>query len=83
MSDLDMKKKECEGSFSQQMTVNGAGIGLLVGVIVGALTDNVGLWISLGLCLGAGVGSVSKKGKESMSEGFDAEGSDAEAEDKE
>ena len=83
MSDLDMKKKKCEGSFSQQMITNGAGIGLCVGVIVGALTDNVGLWISLGLCLGAGVGSVSKKGKESMSEGSDAEGSDAEAEDKE
>ena len=94
MSDLDMKKKECEGSFSQQtehdlklltahLITNGAGIGLCLGVVVGSLTDNMGLWLSLGLCLGAGVGSVSKKGKESMSEGFDAEGSDAEAEDKE
>ena len=37
-----MKKKDCEGSSSEQMTVNGAGVGLLVGVIVGVLTDNVG-----------------------------------------
>ena len=78
-----MKKKKCEGSFSQQMTTNGAGIGLCVGVVVGSLTDNMGLWLSLGLCLGAGVGSVSKKGKESMSEGSDAEGSDAEGSDAE
>tara|TARA_B100000003_G_scaffold207483_1_gene225156 strand:+ start:1787 stop:1957 length:171 start_codon:yes stop_codon:yes gene_type:complete len=34
----------------------GAGMGLLVGVVIGAITDNIGLWIPLGLCLGAGVG---------------------------
>ena len=71
-----MKNKECERSFAQQMTVNGAGVGMLVGVVVGALTDNVGLWISLGLCIGAGIGSISKAGKESMCEDSDAEAGD-------
>jgi hypothetical protein len=36
----------------------GAGIGLLAGIIIGNATDNVGLWIALGLCFGAGIGSV-------------------------
>jgi len=36
----------------------GAGIGLLAGVVIGSITDNIGLWIALGLCFGAGVGSV-------------------------
>ena len=39
----------------------GAGIGLLVGVIIGSVTDNIGLWISLGLCFGAGIGTVLDK----------------------
>ncbi len=30
----------------------GAGIGLLAGIIIGNATDNVGLWIALGLCFG-------------------------------
>ena len=71
-----MKKQECGGSFSEQMTVNGAGVGMLVGVIVGALTDNMGLWISLGVCFGAGIGSISKAGKESMCEDSGAEEGD-------
>jgi len=29
----------------------GAGIGLLAGIIIGSATDNVGLWIALGLVL--------------------------------
>jgi len=39
----------------------GAGIGLLLGVIIGSVTDNNGLWISLGLCFGAGIGTVLDK----------------------
>lgn len=39
----------------------GAGFGLLAGIIIGAATNNVGLWIALGLCFGAGVGSVLEK----------------------
>ena len=68
-----MKKKDCEGGSSEQMTVNGSGVGLLFGVIVGFLTDNVGFWISVGLCLGAGVGSTLKGNKEPRYEGSDAE----------
>ena len=41
----------------------GSGIGLLAGVIIGSSIDNVGLWIALGLCFGAGVGSVLEKNK--------------------
>ena len=39
----------------------GAGIGLIAGIIIGNATDNVGLWIALGLCFGAGIGEVLKK----------------------
>ena len=39
----------------------GAGIGLLEGVIIGSATSNIGLWISLGLCFGAGIGTVLDK----------------------
>lgn len=38
-----------------------AGIGLLAGVIIGSVTDNVGLGIALGLCFGAGAGSIFEK----------------------
>ena len=39
----------------------GAGIGLLVGIITGSATNNIGLWIALGLCFGAGIAIVFKK----------------------
>ena len=39
----------------------GAGLGLLVGIIIGSATDNVGLWIPLGLCFGAGIGTTLEK----------------------
>ena len=39
----------------------GAGIGLLAGIIIGSVTDNVGLWIALGLCFGAGIGTTLEK----------------------
>ena len=37
------------------------GIGLSLGIIFGAATDNVGLGIAHGLVLGAGVGTSSTK----------------------
>tara|TARA_B100001559_G_scaffold251639_1_gene215254 strand:- start:34 stop:204 length:171 start_codon:yes stop_codon:yes gene_type:complete len=37
------------------------GIGLTLGIIFGAATDNVGLGIALGLVLGAGIGTSSTK----------------------
>ena len=39
----------------------GAGIGLLAGIIIGSVTANINLWISLGLCFGAGIGLVFNK----------------------
>ena len=36
----------------------GAGIGLIGGIIMASVTNNFGLWIALGLCIGAGIGSV-------------------------
>ncbi|MBT3503106.1 MAG: hypothetical protein HOJ26_01495 [Cryomorphaceae bacterium] len=39
----------------------GAGIGLIAGIIIGSATNNVGLWIALGLCFGAGIGTVLDK----------------------
>ena len=47
----------------ESKTVIGAGIGLLAGIIIGSVTDNVGLWIALGLCFGAGIGNVLEKKK--------------------
>ena len=51
----------------ESKTSLGAGIGLIAGIIIGNATDNVGLWIALGLCFGAGIGEVlgKKQKKES------------------
>ena len=45
----------------ESKTSIGAAIGLRAGIIIGSITDNVGLWIALGLCFGAGIGSVQEK----------------------
>ena len=42
-------------------TYLGAGIGLIAGIIIGSATNNVGLWIALGLCFGAGIAQVLEK----------------------
>ena len=31
------------------------------GIIIGSATDNIGLWIALGLCFGAGIGTTLEK----------------------
>ena len=66
----------------EKMAENGIAIGLIFGVIVGAATDNMGLWLCLGIVFGVSVfsqyGSNSERTKEPMSED-----SDCEAEDKE
>jgi len=36
------------------------GIGTMVGTLIGVLTDNIGLWLSLGLCIGAGIEYTKK-----------------------
>ena len=45
-----MEKKPKKG---QQGIITG--IGIMVGTLIGVLTDNIGLWLSLGLCMGAGI----------------------------
>ena len=39
----------------------GAGIGLIAGIVIASATNNIGLGIALGLCFGAGIGSVLEK----------------------
>ena len=41
----------------------GAGIGLITGILIGSVTNNIGLWIALCLCFGAGIGTVLEKKK--------------------
>ena len=49
-----------EKNMKESKTSLGAGIGLIAGIIIGSATNNIGLWIALGLCFGAGVGNVFK-----------------------
>tara|TARA_B100001105_G_scaffold7219_1_gene5511 strand:+ start:394 stop:564 length:171 start_codon:yes stop_codon:yes gene_type:complete len=39
------------------------GIGVMTGTIVGVLTDNIGLWLPIGIALGAGIGTTQKNTK--------------------
>ena len=36
------------------------GIGVMTGTIVGVLTDNIGLWLPLGIVLGVVIGTTQK-----------------------
>lgn len=49
----DKKEKEPMG------IALGLGLGLLGGVVIGALTDNLALWIPVGLGFGSVLGTVS------------------------
>lgn len=42
---------------------NWVAYGVVFGTIVGVLTDNIGLWLALGVALGAGMSEI-KKNKE-------------------
>ena len=46
--------KNKEDKYLSQFTA----FGLIAGVIFGLLTDNLGLWIALGVAIGAGIGFV-------------------------
>lgn len=39
------------------------GIGVMTGTIVGVLTDNIGLWLPLGIVLGVVIGTTQKNTK--------------------
>ena len=56
-----MKKTNSTITMKESKISLGAGIGLLAGIIIGSATDNVGLWIALGLCFGAGIGTTLEK----------------------
>ena len=45
----------------ESKTSTGAGIGLIAGIIIGSITNNIGLWVALGLCFGAGIGQELDK----------------------
>jgi hypothetical protein len=66
----------------EKMAENGIAIGLVFGVIVGAATDNMGLWLSLGIVFGVSVfsqyGSNSEGAEESTSEDPPTEAEDKE-----
>lgn len=36
----------------------GMAMEIIIGAIIGALTDNVGIWITIGIAVGTGTGSV-------------------------
>ncbi|WP_296384783.1 hypothetical protein [Winogradskyella sp.] len=41
------------------------GIGMIIGCVIGIVTDNIALWLSLGLVFGAGYGQTqAKKGND-------------------
>lgn len=42
----------------------GSGIGLIVGIIIGSKTNNIGFWLPLCLCFGAGVGLIFNEKKQ-------------------
>mgnify|MGYP006090225819 CR=1 FL=1 len=39
------------------------GIGIMIGSIIGAVTDNIGIWLPVGLAIGVGLETTQKKGK--------------------
>jgi len=41
----------------EKKTTLGAAYGVALGSVIGVLTDNIGLWLSLGIAIGCGVGS--------------------------
>ena len=48
---------------TKKETSTAMGLGIVVGAIIGILTDNVGLWLPLGIAIGAGVGVISARSK--------------------
>ena len=56
-----MKKNDLMENITENKKARFIGIGLTLGIIFGAATDNVGLGIVLGLVLGAGIGTSSTK----------------------
>jgi hypothetical protein len=47
------------------------GIGMVIGAAIGVATDNIGLWLSLGLVFGAGYGKTMQNKKDSENDNED------------
>ena len=56
--EVDVRK---EFSGKEKATGTGVGIGIIIGSVIGVLTDNPGLWIALGIAIGAAVGASRAK----------------------
>jgi hypothetical protein len=54
---IDLRDKEPKKGQQGLITC----IGIMVGTLIGVLTDNIGLWLSLGLFMGAAIGYTKKK----------------------
>ncbi len=48
---------------TKKETSTAMGLGIGIGAIIGILTDNVGLWLPLGLAIGAGIGATRARVK--------------------
>ena len=55
--------KQLETMKNKKKTALGAAYGVTFRIIVGVLTDNIGLWLSLGIAIGCGVGSLLNQKK--------------------
>lgn len=47
------------------------GLGMVIGAAIGVATDNIGLWLSLGLVFGAGYGKTMQNKKDSETDNED------------
>ena len=47
------------------------GIGMVIGAAIGVASDNIGLWLSLGLVFGAGYGKTMQNKKDSENDNED------------
>jgi hypothetical protein len=42
---------------TKKETSTAIGLGIMFGSIIGALTDNIGIWLPLGMAIGVGIGA--------------------------
>lgn len=58
----DMKNEHSSAN-AKAMSI-GVGVGLAIGAVIGLATDNIGLWLPVGVALGAGLGAaMARRGR--------------------
>ncbi|MDC0007038.1 hypothetical protein OAE07_03615 [Winogradskyella sp.] len=58
---MELKSEKTKKNYERRKKI---GFGVVIGSVIGVLTDNLGLWISLGIAIGAGIGvTISQKQK--------------------